>query len=215
MNRAGMRRARGLAVGVLAVCAGLAGAVIPSAVGGAQVEPSQIQATANAIPGEYIVALRPTAKGDVPGFANSLAARYGGEVFFTYESAFTGFAIRTTPDRAEQLARNPHVESVAENGVAQADTTEPAPPAPWGLDRIDEEYLPLDGSYKYVANGAGVTAYIIDTGIRVGAHASSAAARSSVSTTIGDGRNGTDCNGHGTHVVGHGRAAPPTAWRRA
>src|SRR4029077_5888369 len=106
----------------------------------------------------------------------------------------------TTPDRAEQLARNPHVASVTENGVATVDTTQSNPP--WGLDRIDEEYLPLDGTYTYGADGTGVFAYIIDTGIRVTHSQFSGRAAFGVDE-VGDSEPpGTDCNGHGTHVSG-------------
>jgi subtilisin family serine protease len=36
---------------------------------------------------------------------------------------------------------------------------------PWGLDRIDQTSLPLDGTYNPVYNGAGADIYIVDTGI--------------------------------------------------
>src|SRR5437764_4468371 len=36
---------------------------------------------------------------------------------------------------------------------------------PWGLDRIDQGALPLSRTYSYTSTGAGVHAYIIDTGI--------------------------------------------------
>ncbi|MDP9279086.1 MAG: S8 family peptidase, partial [Gemmatimonadota bacterium] len=60
---------------------------------------------------------------------------------------------------------------------------------------------PLSGTYTYTNTGSGVTAYIIDTGIEV-SH-SDFGGRASVGVDeIGDGRNGIDCNGHGTHVSG-------------
>jgi subtilisin family serine protease len=185
-----------LAIGTLvAVAASFAGV----AVGGAQTGPSAVHATADAIPGEYIVTLQPTAGGDVPGVARSLAARYGGDVMYTYEHALTGFAVAMSDEQAQQLARHPLVASVVQNGIARVDTTQNTPP--WGLDRIDEEYLPLDGNYDYVANGAGVRAYIIDTGIRT-THTQFGGRASKGTDTVGDGQNGNDCNGHGTHVAG-------------
>jgi len=37
---------------------------------------------------------------------------------------------------------------------------------PWNLDRIDQRALPLDGRFVQQGNGAGVHAYVIDTGVR-------------------------------------------------
>ena len=73
--------------------------------------------------------------------------------------------------------------------------------APWGLDRLDQRSLPLSSTYSYNSSGAGVTAYIIDSGISA-LHTDFGGRVRSGFTTITDGRGTGDCNGHGTHVAG-------------
>src|SRR5690606_31756870 len=73
--------------------------------------------------------------------------------------------------------------------------------ATWGLDRIDQADRPLDGQYHFQATGAGVTAFIVDTGLRAD-HADLAGRVRPGITTIADGNGTNDCNGHGTHVAG-------------
>jgi Subtilase family/Bacterial Ig domain len=91
------------------------------------------------------------------------------------------------------------VAFVEEDGEVHAVATQT--PATWGLDRIDQRALPLSSSYTYNQTGAGVHAYVIDTGLRA-THAQFAGRVGNGYTAINDGRGTSDCNGHGTHVAG-------------
>lgn len=146
----------------------------------------------------YIITFR-SGVADAPGLARRLAAANGGEVGFIYTTALKGFSAQLTPTAAAALARNPNVEAIEADGTVSIEATQTG--ATWGLDRIDQENLPLSGTYSYTSTGAGVRAYIVDTGI-LDTHVEFTGRMAAGFTAISD-RNGTsDCNGHGTHVAG-------------
>jgi subtilisin family serine protease len=156
------------------------------------------------VPGEYIVVLQEPPQGEV-GVNTSLVAQnlvelYGGNVFLMYETALRGFAIRMSEEQARKLAQVPQVKYVQQNGVVTISGGRQAEPT-WGIDRVDQRDLPLDQVYQYGSSGQGVHAYIIDTGIRF-SHQEFAGRAEYGFDAVGDGQEGNDCNGHGTHVAG-------------
>lgn len=152
------------------------------------------------IANQYIVVLKDSVA-DVDAEALRLARDFGGDrnEGHTYHKAIKGFSVRMPEQQAARLANDPRVEYVEEDGVVSLVTTQTG--ATWGLDRIDQQNLPLDGNYNYNATGSGVRAYIIDTGIRA-THTQIAGRVISGFTAINDGLGTNDGNGHGTHVSG-------------
>ena len=162
----------------------------------------EVQTPERAIPGRYIVVLndQQVAANGVRPLADALARQHGGRVEHVYEHAIRGFAITASATAAAALARNPRVRYVEQD--SERFVVDDQLNATWGLDRIDQRDLPLNGTYSYTSLAAGVHVYVIDTGIR-STHAEFGGRVSSTGfTAIGDGNGTSDCNGHGTHVAG-------------
>ncbi|MGQ0648127.1 MAG: S8 family serine peptidase [Gemmatimonadaceae bacterium] len=149
--------------------------------------------------GEYIVVLKDDVS-DVQTAAATLVTARGGRLLDTWEHALKGFLADLPAGLAADLARRADVAIVERNGEVTANAVQFFPPS-WGLDRIDQRFLPLNNAYVYNKTGAGVHAYIIDTGIRP-SHADLAPRVIGGFTTIVDGIGTNDCNGHGTHIAG-------------
>lgn len=182
-----MGRIRILAVAFAAAIAGAA--VIPQGATAAP-EGSILAVQGEAVPGEFIVVFKDN--------LNPIAAtRHGAQVSGTFTHV-KSLAFKGSDLAARQIAADPSVAFVQRNMIHTIQTTQS--PVTWGLDRIDQRNLPLSNSYSYTATGAGVTAYIIDTGIRFSHNEFGGRAVSGFDAI--DGGTADDGHGHGTHVSG-------------
>lgn len=145
------------------------------------------------IPNQYIVVLN-----DGPRItASSVAADVKATPTHVYTAALNGFAATLTAEQVSALQKHPEVAFIEQDQEVTIANTQYNPP--WGLDRIDQQYLPLNGAYTSYNQGQGVTAYIIDTGLQSN-HWDFGGRAANVYDAFGG--NGEDCNGHGTHVAG-------------
>jgi subtilisin family serine protease len=129
----------------------------------------------------------------------SVGGRFGVAVHYRYADALLGFAASMPASSLEALQKNPNVDYIEADQIVTIDATQTG--ATWGLDRIDQTALPLNGTYIYNNTGANVRAYIIDTGILTSHNEFGGRAVSGYDFVDND-PNAIDCNGHGTHVAG-------------
>jgi subtilisin family serine protease len=151
-----------------------------------------------AIPGSYVVVLSGNhSTASTKAATQSMATSYDVKVHRNFSSSVKGFSASMTEDQAKKLAGDSRVAFVEQNQKVTVSEDNP----PWGLDRSDQRDLPLDHMYNQAITADNVSVYVIDTGIYA-AH-NDFDGRASVGTdTIGDGKNGVDCHGHGSHVAG-------------
>ncbi|WP_415960388.1 S8 family peptidase [Streptomyces sp. 021-4] len=159
-----------------------------------------VERSARAVPGQYIVTLEPELSPD------TVLEEFGLRPLFTYGNVLHGFAVTLTATELEAVRAVPGVLAVEENAEVAVETPRAgglfrATAATWGTDRIDQRALPLDDTFTTTATGDGVKVYVVDTGIEA-SHAEFGSRVVSGYDAVGDGRDGQDCNGHGTHVAG-------------
>ena len=171
----------------------------------AQKKKQKIHKAERPVPNTYIVTLSDDSVGkyavesEIAEHGKNLAHAYGGRVKKAFSSAVKGFVAEMSEQQAEAMNAAPNVVSIEEDAYISVTGSQAG--AQWSLDRVDQRNMPIDGTYSYTATGSGVHVYILDTGIRP-THVEFGGRASVATDLVGDGRNGIDCNGHGTHVAG-------------
>ncbi|MFE5567591.1 S8 family peptidase [Amycolatopsis japonica] len=178
----------GLATAVVTVLAGVTPAqAAEGAIVGAGAE--------GAVADSYIVVLKDGSTADKP----SLASKFGGAIGRQYTQGISGFSVALKERQAKRLAADPAVAFVEQNKVLRAEATQTNPPS-WGLDRIDQRDLPLDGKYTYSTTASNVNVYVLDTGIRA-THTDFGGRVKQGYDFVDNDTNADDGYGHGTHVA--------------
>jgi len=180
----------------------------------AQAELKQVSAS-KAIPNQYIVVFKTPSVLNIQSAdavasyaeqaSQTLVNKYNVDVSRKFAGSLNGVVVNASALQVQDLLNNPDIDYIEQDQIVSvsplAATNVDQGNAVWGLDRVDQRSLPLNSNYHYDYDGAGVTAYVIDTGVLTTHNEFGGRATHGYDFVDND-ADATDCNGHGTHVAG-------------
>lgn len=165
------------------------------------------------IPNLYLAGFSDPNTASVAASANDAVTKAGAAIDRTYPM-LNSFSFYGNATAAAAISRDPRISFVEEAGYSQITSsgTQLNPPG-WGLDRMNQKFLPLDNNYSWAASGittttppASVVIYVIDTGVNavsdLGARLTTRESFVSLDSSVDD--CGVDSGvplGHGTSVA--------------
>ena len=168
----------------------------------------------NSVPGKYIVVLNEPSNSQVLDVISQEAITFfGASLGNTYSDIFQGFSAYLDEQQAISLSNDPRIKFIEQVSVLSTPPNERVErrkrkrkrrrrknkAGTWGLDRIDQVFLPLNQKYRRIGRGEGVNVYVVDSGIRLSHQEFEGRAKFGINTTL---LPFDDCNFHGTHVAG-------------
>ncbi|MEN9751030.1 MAG: hypothetical protein RLZZ600_77, partial [Actinomycetota bacterium] len=189
-----------LAAACLSVVAVIAAVLVPAVVADvpAQANASTASAPSSTLPaGErsVIITVPSTQLGQLISFVSNLRLT----TKYQYRHALSGISVVASKGQISLITSefpDAKVEDNVEYTIGDTQTS-----APWNLSLLDQSTFSADSTYTYPATaGAGVKAYVVDTGIAP--NATQFGTRLVAGHDFTGSGSTVDCNGHGTHVAG-------------
>lgn len=167
-----------------------------------KIAPIMNEKVSNFIPNKYIVVLEPGISVEELASHKTWLTDLGDELNFFNIRSLSGYTGYFTQEAINLLQRDARVKFIERDAVMHVNEFDIQKDAPWGLARVSHrENSAPDASYLFDNEaGLGVTAYVIDTGIKV--EHPDFEGRAVWGDAIAFPKLKVDGHGHGTHCAG-------------